>query len=134
MTRSGELAERLTSAHAIGIVIGLLANTHNSVTLALAIIIISRRVEYRAIIPNRNIILVPLEAHLEIMVVCNQLQEIGLQDVALALRNVIDVSCSNLPAGRKKTLPPGHGIRADYRVHSRKIKSGVLGGAAVFVD
>lgn len=90
--------------------------------------------EYRAIIPNRNIILVPLEAHLEIMVVRNKLQKIGLEDFALSLSNVIDVPCSNLPTGGKKTLPAGYRIRADNRVHSLEIKSGILWRAAVFVD
>lgn len=90
--------------------------------------------EDRAIIPNRNIILVPFEAHLEIVVARNKLQEIGLEDLALSLRNVIDVPGSNLPTGGKKTLPACHRVGANYRVHSLKIEPGVLWGAAVFVD
>lgn len=133
-TRLSKLAERITSAQAIGVVIGLLPNTHNSVSLALAVIIISRSVEYWAVIPDRNIIFVPLKAHLEIMVVCNKLQKIGLENFALSLSNVVDVPCSKLSTGGKKTLPAGYRIRADHRVHSLEIKSGVFWGAAIFVD
>lgn len=68
------------------------------------------------------------------MVVRNKLQKIGLENLALSLSNVIDVPCSKLPAGGKKTLPAGYRISADHWVHSFKIKSGVLWGAAVFVD
>lgn len=68
------------------------------------------------------------------MIVRNKLQEIGLEDLALSLRNVVDVPCGNLTTGGKKTLPACHRVRANHWVHSLKIESGVLWSAAVFVD
>lgn len=90
--------------------------------------------EHRTIVPNRNIILIPLEAHLQIMVIGDELQEISLQDIALAIRDIIDVARGDLSAGRKDALPARYRIGTNDRVHSLEVGTGVFGGAAVFVD
>jgi len=131
---SDKLTKGLTSAEGAWVIVWLLADTDDAVSLALALIVIGGSVEDRAVIPDGNVVLVPLEAHLEIVVAGNQLEEVGLQDVTLAVGDIVDVASSDLSTGGEQALPAGYGICADDRMHGLEVEARVLGRAAIFVD
>lgn len=82
--------------------------------------------EDRAIVPDCQVILVPLEADLEVMVLCNQLKEVRLDDFALPFCHSVYPALLNLMPSSKQALPAGHWIRPHNRMRSFEVQARVL--------
>jgi hypothetical protein len=117
--------------NAAGIIERLLTQTYYTVTLPLSLIIICRSVENASIVPNGEIILAPLEPYLQIMVLCNQLQEILLQDFALSLRHAINPTVLDLMCSTEERLPAGDGISTDNWMRGLEIEARILGSTTI---
>jgi hypothetical protein len=74
--------------------------------------------EDTAVIPNGHIVLVPLEPHLQIMVLGDQLQEVRLDDITLALSHTIDPALLNLVSCTEERFPARDWVSADDWVRS----------------
>jgi hypothetical protein len=90
------LSQSLPPRHGIRIVERLLANRHNTIPLPFTFIIVGGSVEDGAVIPDSEIIESPFEADLKIMILRDELQEICLEDIALAFRNSVDPAMLDL--------------------------------------
>lgn len=90
--------------------------------------------KHGTIVPYGKVVNTPLEPHLQVMVLRNQLQEVALYDIALALRDAVDPALSDLAPGREQRLPAGNGVGADDGVRGGEVEADVLGRAAVAVD
>jgi hypothetical protein len=75
----------------------------------------------------------PLEPHLQVVVLVHELQEPVEQVLGLEVGDAVDVA--NVPANGEHALPPGHGVGANDRVHGLELATNVLGRATLlFVD
>lgn len=66
-----------------------------------------------AIIPDGEVVLAPAEAHLQIVVLGDELGEIVLEDLALSLRDPVDLSVADLLAGCEEGFPSCYGVGSD---------------------
>ena len=78
--------------------------------MALRWYLLGRRMKHTAIIPNREIVLSPPEPHLKIVIVYDRLQEIVLEDLALAGRDAVDPAVAHLAAGAEERFPARHWV------------------------
>lgn len=115
MTALGHGMKCLATRDRIGIKVRLLSQRHNAIPLAFAGIIVRCRVENGAVVPDRQVILVPSEAYLQIMILSYQLQEVLLQNLAFSRCDIINPTSRNLMTRSEKTLPTCDWIGADYR-------------------
>ena len=88
----------------------------------------------RPIIPNGHVISLPLESDLQVMVLCDQRQKVGFDDLALAVRHVIDPAFLDQTTDAEEGLPARDRVRAHDRVGDFEVESGVLWGASVTVE
>lgn len=102
--------------------------------MSLAIVIVCRGVENRTVVPDGQIIGSPLEADLQIVVLGDQLQEIGLEDLTLALGDVVDPAALDLVAGAEERFPARDGVCAHDWVRGLEVDAGVFWCAALFFD
>src|SRR5271156_2630295 len=63
------------------------------------------------IIPNRNIIFAPFKTNLDIVVLCQKIQEVIQNKITLVFRHIIDMS--DMVTYRKHRFPPRNGVGAD---------------------
>lgn len=87
--------------------------------------------KHAPIVPDRHIVLPPPKPHLQVVILRDQLEEVGLQNLALAFGDAVDPSSVDLVAGPEEGLPARDRVGADDRVGGGEVDSGVLGSAAV---
>ena len=87
-----------------------------------------------AIVPDGQVVLTPAEAHLQVVIFCDDLEKICLEDLAFPLRDIIVPSVLDLVSGAEEALPPGNGIGANYRMGGCKVDSSILGCPSVLFD
>src|SRR5271156_4566488 len=80
------------------------------------------------VIPNRNIMLIPLESNLDIVIMRQQIQKVVQQQITLMFCNIIDVTY--MMSHCKHTLPSSHWIGAHNRMHCLENFTNVLGSSA----
>lgn len=122
----------LPPARTLGIQIRLLAQTNGPLPQPLAkpLIIIRRRMIDAAIIPDRQIILIlPAQAHLQIVILHDQLHEPLEEVLALRLAHLIDAL--GVVADGEDALPARDGIGANDRVHGFEVGADVERVAAL---
>jgi hypothetical protein len=120
-------SQSLTPTLALRIIERLLANAHSTdpISLPLTLNIIRSSMERAAIIPDGNIIgRLPLEPHLQVMVIDQQPAKPLQQRLALQLRDPIDMT--NVSADGEDALPPRNRIRTNDGMHGCEVAANVL--------
>src|SRR5271156_1296374 len=74
--------------------------------------------EHTSIVPNCNIVLVPLESDLQIMILRNKFEQVFQNRIAFIFCDFSNTFCEFLV--HKKSFPARYGICADDRVHGFK--------------
>ena len=111
--------QRLPPTRARGIKIRPLPQAHRPIPLPLAQTLLEDIIRrssmiHTPIIPNRNIILrLPLQPHLQIMILNDKLHEPTQEVLALVIRQPMNPL--DMMSHRKNRLPPRHRVRAAYR-------------------
>ncbi len=75
------------------------------------------------LVPDGEIILGPPESNLQVVVLRDQLQEVILEDLALALRDAVDPPGRDLVRRAEETLPAGDGVGSDDRTRTARISN-----------
>lgn len=68
------------------------------------------------------------------MVVCNGLQEIVLQNVALARVEALDPARTNLSCSPEEALPPRHWVGADNGMRCLEVEANILRCSTLAID
>lgn len=73
-----------------------------------------------SLVPDGDVVLVPPEADLQIMVVGDDLQKVVLEDLRLPRGHAVDVSVVDLTCGTKQGLPAGDWVCAHLLQYQRR--------------
>lgn len=110
------LSESVSATPRLRVKIRSLSQRSNSITCSASGIVVGSAVPIASIIPDSEIVLVPFEPHLSIMVVHNKIKEVFQQHVTLIPRHTIDSSGEALVD--ENALPACDRVRADDRMDS----------------
>lgn len=86
------------------------------------------------VVPDGQVVLVPAETDLQVVIVGDELEEVSLENVAFARRNVVDPTVLDLVTCPKQTLPASHRVGADHGVRRGEVDAGVLWRPAFLLD
>ena len=120
-------SQRFSASRASRIKVRLLAQRNSPLTRTLSISwqIVSRRMVYAPVVPDRQVIrIIPSKPDLQIMVFHNQLDEPIQQVVALCFRHFINTL--SMMSDRIDAFPPGHRVGADDRMYSFQVRTHIL--------
>jgi len=90
--------------------------------------------ENGAIIPYRQVVLIPLDPNLQVIVWCNGFEEIVLDKLAFSVSNVINPAVFNLLSRTKDTLPTRDWVRPNDGMYGLEVRSSVFWCSSVFLD
>lgn len=108
------MRESFSSTLALEVKIRGLSQTAHAITRPRGLIIVRGAVESRSVIPDGAVILVPLEAHLRIVILRHEVEQVVQEDVGLILVDPIDPLRESLVD--IDALPAAYWIRTNDRV------------------